>query len=394
MGFFNRRKTAPPAQRSASPLGMWIAADGGGCPGGYRRLLDCPEVQAAIDHYAAVIGNATIYLMENTKDGDKRVRDRLARKVDVEPWIYGTRRDWVSWIVSTMMGEGDGNAFVLPHFLPSGELWNLEPMPGATAHETPDRRGYTVSWRDGEYPSDAVIHFRLFPDPKRPWKGRGYQATAKDLIEGLGGLSELEKTLSSPDYKPPIILRADTTADIFDDDAREAFRKKYLENMERGKPWILPEGFLSVEQIRPLSLADLAIKDTAELNKTALASLIGLPPFLLGVGSFDRDQYNAWIRQRVIPICNGITQTLTRALIESDKRYFVMPEKRLYSYTPMEMVTMGLQMSDRGFANGDEVREMAMMDPAGLTEYRALENYIPYDMAAQQQKLYGGGDNA
>ena len=110
MGFFNRRKTAPPAQRSASPLGMWLAADGGCCPGGYRRLLDCPEVQAAIDHYAAVIGNATIYLMENTKDGDKRVRDRLARKVDVEPWIYGTRRDWVAWIVSTMMGEGDGNA--------------------------------------------------------------------------------------------------------------------------------------------------------------------------------------------------------------------------------------------------------------------------------------------
>ena len=394
MGFLKQRKTAPPAQRSASPLGIWFTADGGCCPGGYRRLLDCPEVQAAIDHYAAVIGNATIYLMENTKDGDKRVRDRLARKVDVEPWIYGTRRDWVSWIVSTMMGEGDGNAFVLPYFLPSGELWNLEPMPGATAHETPDRRGYTVSWRDGEYPSDAVIHFRLFPDPKRPWKGRGYQATAKDLIEGLGGLSELEKTLASPDYKPPIILRADTTADIFDDDAREAFRKKYLENMERGKPWILPEGFLSVEQIRPLSLADLAIKDTAELNKTALASLMGLPPFLLGVGNFNRDQYNAWIRQRVIPICNGITQTLTRALIENDKRYFVMPEKRLYSYTPMEMVTMGLQMSDRGFANGDEVREMAMMDPAGLTEYRALENYIPYDMAAMQQKLYGGGNNA
>ena len=29
------------------------------------------------------------------------------------------------------------------------------------------------------------------------------------------------------------------------------------------------------------------------------------------------------------------------------------------------------------------------MAPAGLTEYRVLENYIPWDMAGQQSKLVG-----
>lgn len=394
MGFFNRKKERA-ARRGSCSVGYWLSSSPSCCPTGYHRLLDCPEVQAAIDHYAAVVGNATIYLMENTPDGDRRVRDRLSRKIDVDPWACGTRKDWVAWIVSTLLGEGDGNAFVLPHYTADGLLRDLEPMPGAVARSMEDGRGYQIRWGDATLPPDSVIHFRLFPDPIRPWLGRGYRATAQQLANNLGGLAQLEETLSAPDYKPPMVIYVDSTADIISDKEREAFRRKYLENVERGQPWILPEGFLRMDQIRPLSLTDLAVKDTVELNKTALASLMGLPPFLLGVGGYNREEYNGWIRERVLPICNGITQALTRALIESEKRYFVMPEKRLYAYTPMEMVTMGLSMADRGFACGDEVREMAMMDPAGLTEFRALENYIPYDMAALQQKLtQGGGDNA
>jgi hypothetical protein len=43
--------------------------------------------------------------------------------------------------------------------------------------------------------------------------------------------------------------------------------------------------------------------------------------------------------------------------------------------------------SDRGFVNGDEYRDRIHMSPAGLKEYRVLENYIPWDMAGQQKKL-------
>ena len=44
-------------------------------------------------------------------------------------------------------------------------------------------------------------------------------------------------------------------------------------------------------------------------------------------------------------------------------------------------------MADRGYLNGDEVREDAERDPIGLTERRVLENYIPIDMAGMQKKL-------
>ena len=46
-----------------------------------------------------------------------------------------------------------------------------------------------------------------------------------------------------------------------------------------------------------------------------------------------------------------------------------------------------LQGSDRGYINGDEWRDRMHMNPAGLTEYRVLENYIPWDMAGNQKKL-------
>ena len=394
MGLFNRRSV--PAAPARASMAVWVSGSGSGClPAGYRRLRDCPEIAGLLDRMTAIISSSTIYLMQNTADGDVRVRDRLARKVDVDPWRLGTRQAWVAWIVSTLLDGGDGNAYVLPRYDDAtGLLVDLEPMPGAVAQPTADRRDYAVQWRERSFPRDAVLHFRLFPDQAEPWRGRGYRFSAQQLAEALGGLNDLELSMSSPDWKPPMIVYADVDSDFFDDDKRAELRRKYLEDNERGQPWILPADVMKVDQVKPLSFADLAIKDTSELNRTAAATLFGAPPFLLGVGTFDRYQYNTWIKMTILPICQGITQTLTQGLLESPDRYFVMPEKRLYAYTPMEMVTMGLAMADRGYVTGDEIRDMAMMDPAGLTDFRPLENYIPYDMAALQSKLTGGDKNA
>ena len=67
--------------------------------------------------------------------------------------------------------------------------------------------------------------------------------------------------------------------------------------------------------------------------------------------------------------------------------YFQFNRRRLYSYDLKALVDIDLAMSDRGFVNGDEVRETAFRDPAGLKEFRVLENYIPFDMAGMQAKL-------
>jgi len=43
--------------------------------------------------------------------------------------------------------------------------------------------------------------------------------------------------------------------------------------------------------------------------------------------------------------------------------------------------------------NGDEWRARINLTPAGLTEYRVLENYIPTDMSGKQKKLVQDGDD-
>ena len=378
-----------PVRRSSaqkSTLLGWYLSNDGGLPEGYHRLNDAPEVCSCINRMAAIISSPTIYLMRNAKGGDKREKTALSRFVDVTPCPGMTRQVWMSWIAATLLSGGDGNAFCLPVFRGS-ELAALRPMPGAQLIDDADDDLYRVSWRGAQYEPDHILHFRLFSDPAHPWRGRGYRLQARAVAESLMQSAAIRATLSSPDYKPPVVISVDSDADLHGREGREQFRKDYLEDNEPGEPWILPSGLVKVQQIKPLTLTDLAIKDTVELDKKTVAAIFGVPLFLLGIGSYNESEYNNFIKTVIEPICIGIEQELTQKLLISDQMYFQFNRRRLYSYDLKSLIEMDLAMSDRGFLNGDEVREDAYRDPAGLTDFRPLENFIPWDKAPDQKKL-------
>lgn len=367
-------------------LGYYLSADGD-LPQGYHRLLDAPEVASCINRMAAIISSSTIYLMENTKKGDVRQRNRLSRFIDVDPWPdVATRQVWMNWIVTQLLGPGDGNAFVLP-VLELRELKALRPMPGAAIQSDPLNGRYTVNWQNRSFEPNEVLHFRLFADPDEPWKGRGYRVQARRVADSLARSETIKAAMSSPDYKPPIVISVDSDADLTGKERRDEFRKNYIEDNEPGQPWILPEGFVKVQAIRPVTLSDLAIKDTVELDKKTVAAIFGVPLFLLGLGQFSQNEYNNFVKTVIEPICVGIEQELTLKLLRSESMYFQFNRRRLYSYDLASLIQLDLSMSDRGYMNGDEVREDAYRDPAGLTQFVRLENYIPTDMAGDQKKL-------
>lgn len=386
MGIFTGRAAAK--KRNASAVAGWLVG-GDGCGmqvPGYTRLIDCPEVSAAVDAISGSVSSMTIHLMENTKAGDVRVRDALASKVDINPYSLTTRKTWIEWIVRTMLTTGDGNAFVLP-VTTGGYLDDLLPMPDAVAQADGD--SYVVIWRGRTFAPDEVLHFVLHPDLVYPWRGTGYRVQLRDVAAGLKQAAATKKGFMSTKWKPSIIVRVDGIADGFaGKDGRQKFLQDYLETDQAGEPWVVQADLMDVQQIKPLSLQDLAINDAVTLDKRTVASVMHVPAFLLGVGDYDQAAYNNYVRSTVMEIATAIQQELTKKLLLLPSRYFRLNPRSLYAYSMSDLSGVACNLYVRGLMTGNEVRDWLGMTPKkDLDQLVMLENYIPAEMIGDQKKL-------
>ena len=201
-------------------------------------------------------------------------------------------------------------------------------------------------------------------------------------------VKHLSKTFAQKD------LKVDALTDEFSSpEGRKKLLESYVESSGVGEPWMIPAEQFTVEQIRPLSLADLAINDTVQLDKRTVAALLGVPPFVLGVGEYSQNAWNNFIGSTIRPIAREIEQELTRKLILSPKWYFRFNVAALYDYNLQQIATVYESLYERGIVTGNEVRDRMGMEPMdGLDELHILENYIPIDMVGQQKKLNGGNE--
>ena len=386
----NRRGSAnAPKVRSSPGIALWLGKDEICCPG-YIRLCDSPEIVSACLRIAELIGSMTIYLMSNTDAGDVRIQNELSRLIDITPCQNMTRMQWMTAIVNTLLNTGEGNSVVVPHTY-DGIIKSLEPISSSRVQFVPvvnSYREYRILIDGKTYKPDDLLHFVYNPDPVYPWRGRGVTFVLKTIVDNLAQAQKTENAYMRSEWKPSIIVKVDALTEEFaSPEGRQKLLDSYIKPATPGQPWMIPAEAFQVEQVKPLTLSDLAIKDTVELDKKTVASVLGVPPFLLGVGEFKRDEWNNFIQTRIRALALLIQQELTRALIVSPKWYLMLNYWSLMDYDPKSTSDIMLAGADRGYITGDEWRTRMHLPPAGLDKFRILENYIDYDDVSKQKKL-------
>lgn len=386
----NKKRDATPANSVA----LWL--NGGDiCVAGYTRLSDCPEIVTACLRIAELLGSMTIWLMSNTDRGDVRIVNELSRTIDITPNGNMTRSQWMTVIGMNMLLYGSGNSIVVPHTY-EGMLRSMEPISASRVTLQPvanSYREYRVRIDNTDRDPASVMHFVYNPDPTYPWKGRGVTVALKDIANNLKQAQKTENAFMKSEWKPSIIVKVDALTEEFSSpEGRQKLLESYVKPSQNGEPWLIPAEQFQVEQVRPLSLADLAIKDTVELDKRTVAAVLGVPAFLLGVGDYSQSQWNNFVQTTIRAIAQNIQQEMTRVLITSPKWYLMLNYWSLLDYDLKSTSDIMLAGADRGYVCGDEWRRKMNLSPMGLTEYKVLENYIPYEDSGNQKKLIQDGE--
>ena len=397
MGIFDRFRKKEKREQDKKKVGFYINQRGAYdfYIDGYTPIGDSPEFETAINKIADLVSNMTIHLMQNTDKGDIRVKNALAKKIDISPCNFMTKKAWVKFIVKNMIKNG--NAVVFPFFDENGYIENLVPINTRNIDFLWDyeKQDYYMNFEGTRYYSGEFIHFVLEPDEEESFKGRGYRISLTDINDALKMATETKKSFLKGKYMPNLVIKVDSNSEALEsEEGREQFEEKYLTRKENGRPWIIPAEMMEINQIKPLTINDLALNDSVVLDKKTVASMLGIPAFFLGVGNFNKQEYNNFINTTIMSFGKIIEQTLTKALIYSPDLYFRLSPRSLYSYDISEIANIGMSMYTRGLVYGNEVRDWVGMTPLDeLNKLVILENYIPADKIGDQNKLKGGGDN-
>lgn len=383
-------RDAPAQAREGNAGAVFALADPPGweilLSDGYRPVIHCPEVQICIGVYANLIALMTLRLMRNTDKGDVREKNQLSRLLDIEPNRLMTHMDFFYVLVRALLETG--NQVTVPTYH-DGFLSQLIPLrPEEVSLLAEGLDDYRIGYRGRTFHPDEVLHCRLNPDPNEPWRGQGYQASLRDVVRSIRQANATRQALQeSP--APSIIVKVDgLTSEFQDKEGRDKLAAMYIDSEKKGQPWLIPAEGFSVEQVKPLNLSDLAIKDSLELDKRAVAAIFGIPPFLVGIGDFKLDEYQHFVTTRLMAVARVIEQTFTRGILYSPDLYLSFNPRSLYNYSMTELVNVGKELVDRAAMRRNELRDWLGMPPdPDMDDMFLLENYLPTNMLGQQKKL-------
>ena len=361
------------------------------CLDGYVRLSECPEIVSAVNTIAGLIGSMTIHLMENTERGDVRIRGPLSELVDIRPNRYMTRSALIQWIVKTLYLDGRGNAVVFPR-TERGVVRELIPIPAAYVSFVPiGLWNYRIAICGEEFEPERLLHFTLNPGNIYPWLGEGFALSLQDVAGNLREASKTTRGFMRSEYKPSLVVKVDGIDGMNTKEGRGKILDDFVSSRQAGEPWVIPAEQVDVKEVKPLTLSDLALADFVKLDKQTVASLLGVPPFVLGVGEYKKDWWNSFVSTGIMKDAQSIEQVLTRGLVTNPREFFRFNSRSLLNYSMEELIKAGAEMVDRMAMRRNEWRDWMGLPPdEEMDELLALENYIPAKRLGDQKKLTGG----
>lgn len=363
-------------------------------PTGYTRLIDNEEVRKCTHKIADLVSNMTIMLMANGDKGDVRIKNELSKKIDVTPNRMMNRKQFIYKIVTDLILYG--NSVAVPTF--SGDfIDNLELLDADKVYFESSKDSYLIKYGSTTLNPDEVLHYVLIPDEKKPYMGIGYGKQVKTTVENLLQANATKTGFLKSKWKPSLIISMQTDIEELQDKGlRSKILGSYTDTTEVGEPWLIPAGEIDVKEVKPLTLADLAIQDSIILDKKSIATAIGVPPFMIGVGDFKKDEYNNFIKTIIMSFGQIIQQEDTKKLLYSPQMYFKFNPRSLMQYDLAELTTHVKEMVSGGMLNRNEGRnefDYSPVDADGMDDYIVLENYIPVSKVGDQKKLKGS-DNS
>lgn len=375
----------------AGPAMMWFLSRDEELPAGYRPITRCPEVIRCVNVIANLVSSMTIMLMQNGENGDVRIRNELSRKIDVNPHAYLDRKNFIFKIVRDMLLEGNSAAY--PRYSKDGYLEDIRLLERGKCSYHSEGETYYLLYSGIRLEPDEILHFVLNPDEMYPFRGTGYKDAVIDSVTTLLQANATKKGFLKSKWKPSMIISINSDVEeLQDKDMRSRILGSYTDSTEVGEPWLIPAGEIDVKTVNPLTLKDLAIQESIELDIKSIARGFNVPPFLVGEGDFKEAEYNNFIRTQIMGIAMIIQQQMTSKLLWAPDWYFKMNAKSLMQYDLDKHVEYVKEMVAGGMMSRNEGRndfDLSPVDREGMDDYIVLENYIPVEKVGDQKKLKG-----
>ena len=375
----------------ADPVTIWLNGSDARdilCPSGYTPLSKNEEIRRCTHKIADLVSNMTIMLMQNSINGDLRIKNNLSKKIDIYPNSNMIRKNFIYKIVTDMILTG--NAVVLPkiknNLIDDLQILNIDRVSFESNGE-----GYKIRYGSTIFYPDELLHFVLIPDDDYFYKGQGYTLAIKETVLNLLQANATKTGFLKSKWKPSMIMSINADVEeLQDPEKRNKILGSYTKTTEVGEPWIIPAGEIDIKTIQPLTLQDLAIQDSITLDTKKIASAFGIPAFMVGIGEFKKEEYNNYISTVIMSFAQLIQQELSKKLLYDPTMYFKFSPRSLMQYDLGEKTTYVKEMVSGGMLNRNEGRnefDYSPVDNEGMSEYIVLENYIPVAKVGEQEKL-------